>query len=138
MHMITYVSTARNLFSKKDLEALLVKSRENNARFDITGLLLYKGGNFIQAIEGAQGAIRRLYENIRSDATHYNVLTILDEPVEMRAFTGWRMGFINLDGERTMLPGFSDIFNDRESLQAFRASPSQAKQLISSFAQNMR
>jgi hypothetical protein len=40
----------------------LEQSRENNLRLDVTGMLLYKGGNFMQMLEGEKDAVLGLYE----------------------------------------------------------------------------
>ena len=48
---LVYVSEGNTTFSKKDLRELLTKSRENNSKLKISGMLLYKGGNFLQVLE---------------------------------------------------------------------------------------
>jgi hypothetical protein len=52
MFSIVYVSSALKPFSKTDLLTLLEKSRENNTSLGISGMLLYKDGNFMQVLEG--------------------------------------------------------------------------------------
>jgi hypothetical protein len=42
-----YVSSSVKPFSNEELLELLGKSRENNERLGITGMLVYKGGVFI-------------------------------------------------------------------------------------------
>lgn len=139
MHLITYVSTARQLFSTDALRALLIKSRDNNLRLDVTGMLLYRGGNFIQAIEGPKESISLLYAKIRSDASHYNVMTLLDEPIQARAFPNWRMGFLQsgrLDDPD--IDGFTNFLLDHQAQQQFSASASEAMNILSSFGQKVR
>ena len=66
MLSIVYVSSATRLFAAEDLVALLQAARDYNARIGITGMLLYKAGNFLQVIEGDAAAVNALYEKRRS------------------------------------------------------------------------
>lgn len=50
MFSLTYVSSVVEPFSERELGELLPKSRENSRRLDITGMLLYKDGNFMQVL----------------------------------------------------------------------------------------
>ncbi len=59
MFFLVYVSSAVRPFSRVDLDDLLATSRANNARVGITGMLLYKDGNFMQVLEGDEEAVRR-------------------------------------------------------------------------------
>lgn len=139
MRLITYASTACKPFLKEDLEDLLHRSRENNAKFNISGLLLYKGGNFMQAIEGPDQAVEQLYFNIQADTTHYNVTTILDEPIHTRSFADWSMGFMNMDGDQAVnMQGISNLLHDTNMQKVFSASSCHAKQLLSTFCQVIR
>jgi hypothetical protein len=49
---VVYASTALQAFTKPELQALLQEIRPKNAELGITGLLLYKDGNFMQVLEG--------------------------------------------------------------------------------------
>ncbi len=62
MFSLTYVSSAVRPFAEDELADLLAVSRQNNARLGITGMLLYKDGNFMQVLEGEEAEVRTLYE----------------------------------------------------------------------------
>ena len=49
MIAIVYISSAVQPLSDADLEALLAQSREKNGRLKVTGILLYKDGDIMQA-----------------------------------------------------------------------------------------
>ena len=68
LRRVLYVAAARNPFSREELAALLAKSRANNERDGVTGMLLYRDGLFIQALEGPPGAMRALLARIRADS----------------------------------------------------------------------
>jgi Sensors of blue-light using FAD len=61
---IVYVSSAVQLFSPEALLDLLERARENNGRLGITGMLLYKERNFMQALEGPDQTLSDLYSKI--------------------------------------------------------------------------
>ena len=76
MFFLTYVSTATRPFSKADLSELMVKSHENNTRLDLTGMLLYTDGNFMQVLEGEEGDVRTLYEKISDDPRYKRAIVM--------------------------------------------------------------
>lgn len=99
LRSIAYVSTAVRLLDGNQLLELLTTSRERNHREDITGLLLYSNGRFIQCIEGPEAALRNLYGDIKVDSRHKNVTLLVDEPIGGRDFGSWTMGYVPLDGK---------------------------------------
>jgi hypothetical protein len=56
---LVYVSVARELMSDEDLKAILEVARRKNAERNITGMLLYRSGYFIQALEGEEADVER-------------------------------------------------------------------------------
>lgn len=56
--------------------------RTNNERAGITGMLLYKDGNFMQLLEGEKEAVLRLHKNIIVDPRHKGFLTLLQGETE--------------------------------------------------------
>lgn len=67
-YQLLYISAAEHEFSEKELEELLKAARENNERLEISGMLLFHKGSFIQALEGKKDDVERLYQNISIDA----------------------------------------------------------------------
>lgn len=141
LHTLVYVSCASELCAADALVDILRRSRANNERLDITGLLLYVDGNFMQGLEGPEAAVLGLYEQIRRDARHKNVKTILSVPAEHRCFPQWSMGF----REATALPeaerdGISTFLQEVHGPRA--ASPADAAnfagRLLDGFAATMR
>ncbi len=79
------------------LVALHEKSQRQNEEIQVTGILLYNAGHFLQLLEGNAIVIRRLFEKIRRDRRHQNVQQLAFLPVEARLFGSWSMGLLNLD-----------------------------------------
>lgn len=90
---LVYISTARTPFADNGLMELMHSFQANNLQTGITGVLLYKDGNFIQLLEGAGEAVSALYARITRDCRHYNCIQIFDRPAENRLFPDWSMGF---------------------------------------------
>jgi hypothetical protein len=112
MFRLLYVSSAIKPFSKSELADLLVVSRVNNSQYDITGMLLYKDGNFLQVLEGEEAAVRKLYEKISCDPRHTDRSVLFDEEIAEPLFRDWSMGFRDLgDSDIRNLPGFSPFMN---------------------------
>jgi hypothetical protein len=106
---LIYVSVAIEEMSDDALLALLEQSRTFNKENGLTGLLLYKERFFVQVLEGDESIIDALFERIKVDTRHFNVLLILKKPIKERNFEQWAMGFKspNLDKLKQM-PNFLD------------------------------
>lgn len=138
LYSLIYVSSAVRLFSREDLVELLETCRENNARVGITGMLLYKDGNFMQALEGAEAAVRGLYEKIQSDTRHSGEIVMWQGPQRERWFAGWSMGFRDLGSEGAPeVPGYSEFLNVPLTNQEFGPDPTRAQKLLLAFKRSM-
>jgi hypothetical protein len=94
MKRIVYVSTARADLVEDDVRAILAEASARNDGADVTGLLAYNGANFLQAIEGEDVEVDRIYAAIRRDGRHSGVITLVEEPCEQRLFPDWRMRYV--------------------------------------------
>lgn len=76
------------------LRAILDTSRQNNARCDITGALMFNSGCFAQVLEGPLQQLEETFERIQQDERHGDVSLLALEPVAARSFGQWSMGFV--------------------------------------------
>lgn len=130
---LVYVSFSHGDMSDDELKDILSVSRENNKKLDITGMLLYRNGFFIQALEGEEAVVKALYEKIRQDPRHHSVTTIVTYPIEERQFATWNMGFNKMtDSDLQKLDGYTDFLNHPTG-EFFLAKPNRAKQLLYAF-----
>ncbi len=135
---LVYVSSATEPFSNEDLLALLTTSRRNNVRDGVTGMLLYRQGNFMQVLEGAEEKVRALHQRIQNDPRHRGLITLLQQRTEARQFGGWAMGFRNLsDPTLPETPGYSDFLNQPRRTDRFFGTPSRVQMLLRMFRRNM-
>lgn len=135
---IVYASAAIQKFSETELVDLLKISRENNIRHDITGLLLYKDGNFIQAIEGPEEAVVQLYQKIQEDSRHHHIITLGRQPIPERQFPDWSMGFRNINNlPEEELDGFSRFLDEDFTPEYFSDNPIRAYIMLLNFKKYM-
>lgn len=134
MLQLIYVSSATRAMGMDDLAALLRTSRRNNGRLEITGLLLYREGAFLQVLEGHAQDVDLIYERIRADDRHTDVTTLLRAPVEKRDFPGWAMGFRGLGAlARADVPGFSPFVDKKTILKRLADKPGPASETVQRF-----
>ncbi len=115
MFQFVYVSSAVVLLSDEELKNLLEVSRRRNRECDVTGLLLYVSGNFIQLLEGRQEDVLATRARIEADKRHRGIVPLLEGPCAKRDFPDWSMGFESIrEEDRATLPGLSD-FLERKS-----------------------
>lgn len=97
VYHVLYRSRATSAPTEADLQALLEHSRTYNAQQQITGLLLYSDGQFLQLFEGTEAVVRALYARIQADPRHTQVVTLSDGPGPQRWFADWHMAFGQVD-----------------------------------------
>ena len=138
MFSLTYVSSATQDFSEEDLADLLMLSRGNNERVGITGMLLYKDGNFMQVLEGDREAVLDTKHRIEADRRHKGLLVLLAEERAERAFSQWSMAFRHLhDPQVHSLPGFDEFLNTSLTDERFTRSPVASQRLLAIFKRNL-
>jgi hypothetical protein len=91
LYQLMYSSRMRAELSASDLERLLVKARDNNAKRQVTGVLLVVDDVFVQILEGDKPVVIALARFIAGDARHDDLTVILEQPVDARTFTSWSM-----------------------------------------------
>ena len=115
MHNVIYLSAASYLFSDEELIAFLNKSRANNIKLGITGLLLYNEGSILQILEGEKQVVSDLYKIIERDNRHTRIVKMIDASITQRSFSDWSMGFKRVsDADWSQLKGYLDIDKDNK------------------------
>jgi hypothetical protein len=90
---LAYVSRQSHILGEEDISALLQKCRTNNAQQDITGMLIYFDGTFVQYLEGPEATLNQLYTKISKDKRHQDVILLLDGKTDKREFADWSMAY---------------------------------------------
>lgn len=90
----------------------MTKARQNNARKGITGILLYRDGNFLQSIEGEEAAVGELFSIIARDKRHNGLMVLFREEIPAREYPDWSMAFRDLSREEEgIAAGYNDLLN---------------------------
>lgn len=136
---LVYVSSAVRLMTATELIELLRGSRERNQQKQITGLLLYRDGNFMQALEGEETAVDGLHEHIHRDPRHRGLITLIRQPISERVFGEWSMGFRNLDDlNEQQRVDVSTFLTEPFTSDQWRSSPHKALTLLRRFRDDQR
>ena len=93
---LMYASRAVPAVDQEELVAILKKSKANNPRAGVTGVLCFSEGIFMQVLEGGRTAVNQLYNRIAADARHSDVVLLHYEEIAERRFAGWSMGQVNM------------------------------------------
>ncbi len=138
MFFLVYASSAVTPFTPPELIDLLAKSHKNNAELGISGMLLYKDGNFMQVLEGEEGVVRTLYDAIGRDPRHRGLLTLLQGPLAERQFPDWSMGFRDLKAADVLaMPGYSEFLNTPLTDPRFSSDQTRCQKLLTTFKRSM-
>lgn len=138
IHLI-YSSSATHLMRDAELYALLEEARTNNEKLGVTGMLLYRSGNFLQVLEGDEKTVCALFAKIAQDERHRNVIRIAQHDIEERNFADWQMGFVNMDTVRLDdVPGFSSYLKEPFDPNYFGENPSFAHICLNTFKRFIR
>jgi hypothetical protein len=139
VYFIVYVSSAVTPFSKPELLDLLTVARVNNTNLNVTGMLVYKDGDFMQVLEGEEATVRALYAKIGRDRRHRRTMVLLQGELQERSFPDWSMGFHEIGaGEKIAIPGYSEFLNTPLTGEEFFQDPARSQKLLLSFKQTVR
>ena len=130
MIQLIYRSAARTPFSQRQLVELLTQARITNAEHDLTGMLLYDDGSFLQVLEGEKEPLFALYARILRDPRHTETTKLLERVIDERQFGDWQMGFVSVTRLGVAIPGYSEFLR---LSGANAASGDQALRVLSQF-----
>lgn len=98
VYQLLFRSRATYRPSAAQLREMLALARLHNSRKQITGLLLYSEGIFVQVLEGPENEIQELYARVQRDSRHTEVETVSEGLLPKRQFAEWSMDFDLADG----------------------------------------
>ncbi|MFM9926389.1 diguanylate phosphodiesterase [Variovorax sp. H27-G14] len=130
---IAYVSKAKQAFDPPAMAELMRRSSSANESRGLTGFLLYDSAHFFQLLEGPPAAVDHLFEKIRGDARHGDIVCVLSEPLQARAFSEWSMSYMTITrGELGAIDGLKSFFAAGATFMDLSAP--QARLLVAAFA----
>jgi len=88
---LVYVSRKSDELSNDMVSDIISKAVINNAKNDITGILLVKKDYFYQFIEGTEQAVDALYAKLQHDRRHHDLNVLMTGYENKRVFPIWDM-----------------------------------------------
>lgn len=129
---LIYISKAARLLTPAELAHLAERAQARNLIEDVTGLLLYSDGAFMQYIEGPAPGMSRIYAVIKADPMHYGMIDLLREAIHEREFGGWSMTVRDVGPQGMTTSSRSDELL-RLRLSSMSASHQSARELLTNF-----
>ena len=98
---LIYASRATQPVKAEDIRQILKASHKNNGVDQITGMLCYGQGRFLQVLEGERGKINDAYFRIMQDKRHDALILLAYEEVSSASFGKWSMGYVGAEDPET-------------------------------------
>jgi methanogenic corrinoid protein MtbC1 len=86
---LTYKSAATATPRVGDIDLLARKARARNRSLDVTGMLLFEEGCFLQTLEGPPQAVAAVWASIQRDPRHDHIEVLSEHMAAARLFSGW-------------------------------------------------
>jgi Sensors of blue-light using FAD len=110
-NLIQMIYISRSTFAPTELTngiepnvaRILLKSRTNNKKNGLVGVLYFGNGCFFQCLEGAAEAVDKLYETLLKDTRHKDLKVLSRKPIDALSFSNWNMKHVPLEDEMTKL-----------------------------------
>ena len=119
------------------LQPIHASALRHNKENNLTGMLLFYQGTFLQVLEGERTDVMSTYHRIYQDTRHNKIRTLLEQNAPDRQFPSWLMGFRNIP--RSYLnefPEYAPYCKDGFGGAELYAKPGIALRMLLAFSQN--
>lgn len=102
---IIYVSkssfepTVTSSVIQPNIASILSKSRINNRKNGLVGVLYFGDGCFFQCLEGEEFKVNELYAKLQQDTRHKDLMLISKKLITSLSFTNWAMKYVPLEAK---------------------------------------
>lgn len=94
LYRLIYHSTAKPGLGYQQLKQILLSAEKYNVINDITGVLLYSDGQFLQILEGSRENLTHTFLRISQDFRHSDAVLVDFVEIGERDFPAWKMKLI--------------------------------------------
>jgi hypothetical protein len=108
---LVYISHAVEDISYTDIRDILNVSRKNNAQENVTGLLIFREGFFLQLLEGSESAVKNILGKIMMDDRNHSLRVLIETEGDQRLFADWQMAFLDGDISSNETADLIDFFD---------------------------
>ncbi|MGP5176505.1 BLUF domain-containing protein [Psychrobacter immobilis] len=131
MKCIAYISKAlncdRNISIPTGLSDIVRISRYKNPKSQITGIISYREGQYLQVLEGPYLEVDNLMSKIASDPRHKDIWVFLDVRIAKRSFPSWGVSVFDFVDQGPLFDVFvesnSAVLNSFDESQQRRIQP---------------
>jgi len=106
-----------------------------NPTLDITGMLLVSSTHFFQLLEGPAEAVYGLYDSIRKDPRHTQVMTVSIEPIQTRSLPHWSMAVCEVRSQGESYTLSNALFNGQGAHLEDLVLPGSGRQQLKRFCE---
>lgn len=110
MKCIAYVSRTpasdRSVRMPTGLSDIISVSRQHNPESQITGIISYRDGQYLQVIEGPSNEVDKLMTKISGDPRHEDLWVFLNAPITERSFNNWGVSVFNFVDQSELFDTF--------------------------------
>jgi hypothetical protein len=103
LEQVTYTSFAAPQIGAGEVFKIIQDSTHNNRSRDITGVLVFLEGQFLQVLEGCPNEVGQLVGRIQNDAQHHSMKVVRQKLVTEREYPAWHMTRVALDSVKADL-----------------------------------
>lgn len=125
MYQIIYASQSVHYFSKPELTTLVEHAGQRNRALNVTGILIYLDGEFMQLLEGDKQDVKFLMALIEKDSRHHSISILKENEIQSRRFNQWSMAsqFMTkslmryiLSDDNSLTSNLRNLFTDQADL----------------------
>ncbi|KKW81575.1 blue light sensor protein [Acinetobacter sp. Ag2] len=93
---LCYASSRNQLTSDllEDLNNILNTAREFNSNNQIFGVLYYANNYFFQCLEGDKAIVQTLFQQIKNDLRHHDIVEFKIKQIDKIYFKNWSMKYV--------------------------------------------
>lgn len=107
---LVYISEAVADISYTDIRDILEVGRKRNLQDDVTGLLIFRDGYFVQLLEGNEVNVRKVLNRILLDDRNYSLRILTESTSEQRLFDNNPLAFYDGDISSNSTEDLSSLF----------------------------
>lgn len=91
MYRIVFTSRASRNFTREEIKELCEAAAVRNRINGITGLFMFDGSRFLQALEGDEASVVALMKRIATNPKHFDLIIVSSAKIDQREFSTWSM-----------------------------------------------
>ncbi|HEA30732.1 MAG TPA: BLUF domain-containing protein [Leeuwenhoekiella sp.] len=92
-YSVLYISSAAPDLNHNDVQDIMEAAAANNDPLQISGFLVFDDGNFLQLLEGEEEQVNMIYDRIKKDLRHRNIIPVLEQHTGIKGFDFYHSGF---------------------------------------------